>query len=205
MKKTIWRPLVLGVAAGLLAGIATVAGLSFLVPGITENSIGFYVTLFLLAAALGGPLAGAIAPLFWVALSAWYGPPGVRAILETPVVFWANAIALGVWVGLVGLAYRLIYERVKMPARLLPWSVIVIAQYVVALPSSVVSQYVLLGYPRSEILPAVLEGYRVYAPQAIFDILITSLVFVALPASYTRPLWYARKKAPGQTGETPES
>jgi len=59
MKKTIWRPLVLGVVSGLLAGIATVTGLSFLTPGSTNNTIGFYMTLFLLAAALGGPLAGA--------------------------------------------------------------------------------------------------------------------------------------------------
>ena len=51
MKKTIWQPLVLGVVLGLLAGIATVTGLSFLTPGITDNAIGFYVTLFLLAAA----------------------------------------------------------------------------------------------------------------------------------------------------------
>jgi hypothetical protein len=35
-----------------------------------------------------------------------------------------------------------------------------------------------------------LYGYETYFPQAIFDIVITSLVFIALPARYTRPLWY---------------
>jgi hypothetical protein len=56
----------------------------------------------------------------------------------------------------------------------------------------------LRGNPGSEILPAVLYGYEIYYPQAIFDIFITSLVLVALPASFTRPLWYEPKKAPEQ-------
>lgn len=205
MKKTIWRPLVLGVVSGLLAGIATVTGLSFLTPGITNNTIGFYMTLFLLAAALGGPLAGAIAPMLWVIIAALFGPPDVKAVITIPATFWSNMIAVGAVVALVGLAYRTIFERVKMPARLLVWAGIVIACYVIGLPSSLIPQDYLLGDPPSDILPAVLYSYQTYIPQAIFDILITSLVFMALPSSHTRPLWYEPIKALEQNDGIPDS
>jgi len=196
MKKTIWQPLVLGIVFGLLAGIATVTGLSFLTTGITDNSIGFYVTLFLVAAALGGPLAGATAPAVFVIISALFGTPDMKEIITIPAIFWSNLLALGTTVALVGFAYRLIFEYVKMPARLLTWAGIIIAYYFISIPSSVIPQYLLLGDPTSDILPAVLYTYGTYLPQAIFDIIITSLVFIALPARYTRPLWYEPEKTP---------
>jgi hypothetical protein len=200
MKKTIWQPLILGVALGLLAGITTVTGLSFLTAGITENAIGFYVTLFLLAAALGGPLAGAIAPMLWVIIGALFGPPNVAAIVTSPAVFWSNLLALGITVAVIGFAYRLIFERLKMPARLLAWAGIIIVWYLISIPSSIIPQYLLLGDSPSEILPAIQYGYETYFPQAIFDIVITSLIFIALPAAYARPLWYEPKKVGVQMG-----
>ena len=156
---------------------------------------GFYVTLFLLAAALGGPLTGAIAPASFVIISALFGPPEIKEIITIPTVFWSNLLALGTTVALVGFAYLLIFERLKMPAHLLAWAGIVIAYYFIGIPSSVIPQYFLLGDPTSEILPAVLYGYKIYIPQAIFDIFITSLVFIALPRRYRRPLWIEEQLA----------
>ncbi len=201
MKKTIWQPLVLGIVFGLLAGIATVTGLSFLTTGITDNSIGFYVTLFLVAAALGGPLAGATAPAVFVIISALFGTPDMKEIITIPAIFWSNLLALGTTLALVGFAYRLIFEYVKMPARLLTWAGIIIAYYFISIPSSVIPQYLLLGDPTSDILPAVLYTFGTYLHQAIFDIIITSLVFIALPARYTRPLWYEPKQKPDRSRE----
>jgi len=198
MKRTIWQPLVLGVVSGLLAGIAMVTGLSFLSPGITDNAIGFFVTLFLLAAALGGPLAGVVAPTLFLVIGTWFGPPDVKELLVDPVTFWSNLLALVTSVVLVGLAYRLIFERMKMPARLLAWVGIVTAYYVISIPSSVIPQYWLNENPASEILPAVLYGYEIYYPQAIFDIFFTSLVFIALPKRFRRPLWYLPKQTSEQ-------
>ena len=188
VKKTIWQPLVIGVALGLLAGTATATGLSFIVPGTdTDIAIGIFATLFLLAAALGGPLAGAIAPAFFVIIAAFIGPSDMKAILNIPQVFWSNLFALGAIGALVGFGYRWIFERLKMPARLLPWAGIVIAYYVISLPSSIIPQSYLLG--DIDLLPAILFSYMTYLPQAIFDIFFTSLVFIALPARYRRPLW----------------
>ena len=203
MKKTIWRPLVLGIIFGLLAGIATATGLTFLTPGVTDNAIGFYVTLFLLAAALGGPLAGFIAPVLMLVISAWFGPPEILEIISVPAVFWSNLFASGTTVVLVSFAYRLIFERLKMPVRLLAWVGIIIAYYLLSIPASIIPQYLLLGDPPSEILPAVLYGYQTYFPQAIFDIFFTSLVFIALPIRYRRPLWYGLQPIPPIAEEKP--
>lgn len=192
MKKTIWQPLALGAVLGLLAGITTVTNLSFLIVDFVENTntIGFFVTLFLLAAALGGPLAGAIASSLWVIISALYGPPEVKAVITIPEVFWSNLLAIGTTLALVSVAYRLIFERVKSRFRLLLWAGIVIAFYLIALPASLVTQYLLLQNPVSEILPAIRNAYTTYTPQAIFDILFTSLALIALPRRYYRPVWY---------------
>jgi hypothetical protein len=201
MKKTIWRPLVLGVVFGFLAGLATVTGFSFLTPGITDNAIGFYGTFLLLAAALGGPLAGAIASVLLVIISALFGPIEMKEIVTIPAVFWSNLLALIIPLILVGFAYRLIYERLKMPGRLLAWAGIVIMYYLIINPASIIPQYYLLGDSTSEILPAVLGAYKTYIPQAIFDTFFTSLVFIALPRRYRRPLWYESKKASGLNSE----
>lgn len=196
MKKTIWQPLVLGIILGSLAGISLVTGLTFLTPGLATNAMGFYVTLLLLSAALGGPLGGIVASVSMIIISALFGSPEMKAIITIPAVFWSNVLMLGIIETLVGFGYRLIFERMRMPARLLPWVGIVIAYYLLNSPISIALQYFLLGDPLSEILPAVLYSYQTYVPQAIFDIFITSLIFIALPARYLRPLWYESKKAP---------
>jgi hypothetical protein len=203
MKRTIWRPLVLGVASGLLAGTTSATGFMFIVPGTdSDNAVGFYMTLLLLAAALGGPLAGAIASTLLITLSSFFGSPDQQAIMSDPVVFWTNMLVVGTLVALVGLAYRLVFERTKMPVRLLLWAGIVIVMYTINSPANLVLQYTLHG--EAGILPAVLGSYRVYVPQAIFDIVFTSLVFVALPSSYTHPLWYEPVQVLEQNDEIPD-
>ncbi len=195
VKKTIWRPLVLGLFLGTLAGVTTVTGLSFLTPGITDNVIGFFGVLLLLAAALGGPLSGVLASILLVIISTLFGPPAMKAVLDDPITFWSNVVGVGISVALVGFAYRFIFERLKMPVRLLAWAGIVIGYYIILVPATTIPQYLLHSNPTSEIIPAVQYGYQSYIPQAIFDIFITSLVFIALPSAYTRPLWYEPQDA----------
>jgi hypothetical protein len=203
MKKTIWQPLVLGVVLGLLAGVTTAGGLSFLAPGIADNAVGLFMTLLLLAAALGGPLAGAIAPAVFVPIVILFGPPEMKETLTVPASFWSNLLSLAITAALVGFAYRWIFERVKMPARLLPWAGIVIIFYVISVPASIIPQYLSEG-PTNEMFPAVWGAFRTYIPQAILDVFITSLVFVALPRSHVRPLWYVPKIAPEQKRGIPD-
>ena len=125
----------------------------------------------------------------------------MKAVITIPAVFWSNVLMLWMIETLAGFGYRFIFERLKMPARLLPWAGIVIAYYLLNSPISITLQYFLLGDPLSEVLPAVLYSYQTYIPQAIFDIFITSLIFVALPARYLKPLWYASSKAPDRSSK----
>lgn len=196
MKKTIWQPLVLGIVLGSLAGLTIVTGLSFLTPGINANAIGIYGTLLLISAALGGPLAGVAASTLFVIISAMFGMPDMKAVITIPAIFWSNLLASATILVLVSLAYRFIFERLKIPKRLLPWAGIVIAYYFLVSPASIISQTYLLGDPVSEIIPSIIYSYQSYIPQAIFDIFITCLVFIALPARYLRPLWYELRKMP---------
>jgi len=199
MKKTIWQPLVLGVTLGLLAGIAMVSGLSFMLSSAeASNVIGIYMVLFLLSAALGGPLAGVLTTTICLTFLATFGPPAMKEVISDPVVFWSNMFMLATLMALIGIAYRLIFERVRMPARLLPWAGIVIAYYVISAPLSIGLQF-LLG-SSTDFLPAILRSYQDYIPQVVFDIFFTSLVFIALPARYRRPLWYEPKQASVQNG-----
>jgi uncharacterized membrane protein len=192
IKKTIWRPLVLGITSGTLAGLATATGLSILVPGAeTDNTIGFWMALLLLAAALGGPIGGAVASVLLVTISTYFSPPEVKAIASDPVVYWTNLIVIALLMVLTAFAYRLIFQRVKMPARLLLWTGIVIAVYLINAPANIIPQFYFLD--ETGVLPAIVDVYKVYLPQEIFDIFFTSLFFVALPASFTRPLWYEQK------------
>ena len=199
MKKTFWQPLVLGVVFGLLAGIVMISGLSFIISGAeASNAVGFYMALFLLTAALGGPLAGAITSTTCVFVVAWFGPIDMKEILSDPVTLWSNVLVTGILLALVGLAYRLIFERVKMPVRLLPWAGIVIIYYVFQSPILISLQFYISG--GVDLLSTIFNSYRTYIPQAIFDICFTSLVFIALPARYRKPLWYEAKKAPEPNG-----
>lgn len=174
---------------GVLAGVATVTGLSFLTPGIDiNNAIGIYMTILLLSAALGGPLVGALASIIFITISALFGPPDMKAILSEPIVLWTNLAVIGTLTIMVGFAYRWIFERVKMPTRLLLWAGVVIAVYLINIPANILLQFYLLN--ETGVLPAIISTYQDYLPQAIFDIFITSLVFIALPVRFTRPLWY---------------
>jgi hypothetical protein len=192
VKRTIWRPLVLGIVLGILAGasMATELSINTTDPAGNTHTIGFYMSLFLLAAALGGPLAAVIAPAITVSMAALYGPPELQELGTIPEVFWSNILGLGATLLLTGLIYRVLFRRLKMPVRLLPWAAIVVVHYLISMPATITPQYLLQDGVLPEIPAAVWQAYRTYWPQMIFDIFFTSLVFVALPASLTRPLWY---------------
>ena len=106
---------------------------------------------------------------------------------------------MGGFMALIGLGYRLIFERMKMPARLLPWVGIVFVLY--ALHPSIL--FILQTNPSdiNIILTYAIQGFKNSTPQMLFDIFFTSLVFVALPSSLAHPLWYVSRKTPDQIGE----
>ena len=203
MKKTIWQPVLLGIAFGLLAGISITADLSFVYSNpLTTGVIGFHVVFFLLSASIGGPLAGFITPTLCVLFITFFGDPGFVEFLTRPNIFWTNMVIPGLVMALTSFGYSLVFERIKMPARLLPWAGIVIACYILQNSVIIPIQYYFGGDNFATLPSAVLSAYRAYIPQAIFDIFITSLIFIALPARYRRPLWYEKPRTATMPLET---
>lgn len=198
MKKTIWQSVVLGMAMGLLSGISMSVGLSISVPDSAGgiNIVGFHMALFLLSAAIGGPVAGAITPITSLITAILFGPPDLRAALLDPLSFWTNSFVMGAFMALIGIGYRTIFERMKMPARLIPWIVIILAHYALHPP---ILEFTQTG--RVNFMKSMIGALDFYTVQILFDIFFTSLVFIALPASFAHPLWYETKKAPDQNGD----
>jgi len=186
MKKTILYPVVLGTIFGILAGISFAGKLII----ITADgwAIGFYVVLYMFAAALGGPLAGVLSTTLCMLICVFFGYPELRTLASDPVIFWTNVIVLGATMVLISFLYRLIYHRFKMPLRLLPWIGVVLVYYLFGISLLVTVQKLF-----SLVTIGVVESWKGYIPQALSDIVITSLIWFALPAKYHRPLWYEPK------------
>jgi len=192
----------MGVVFGLLAGISITVGLSFVVSNtLTTSVIGFHVVIFLLSAAFGGPLASFITPAICVSFVTLFGSPESKEILSTPHIFWTNLLVPGMVMALAGFVYRFVFERVKMPARLLPWAGIVIAYYVFQAPIIMSLQYYFGGVTFATLPAAILSNYQTYIPQALFDIFITSLVFIALPPSFAHPRWHESRRTLDHSNE----
>jgi len=203
MKKTIWAPIIFGVVMGILGGISFAANLAFFSGGDFGAGIGIYGIFWLIAAALGGPLAGAITGSLSLIIGASIGQ--MKAAMSEPVTFYPNlVISCIVMQCLLGYAYRFIFERFRMPARLLAWAGIIIGWYLIGSPLLTITQYWLRDFS-----PAVkasyeafsnnlwafqLAMYKAFAPQATAYFIITSMVFIALPEHYRRPLWIEPKK-----------
>jgi hypothetical protein len=201
MKKTIWIPLVIGLVFGLIAGLATIANISFVIPP-GGWAIGLYGICLVLAAALGGPLAAVEAELIWL-LSGLVAPT-TRSLVSIPFVFWTNLIVNGGFFILVAFAYRFIYERWTMPKRLLGWIVILIGYFVLHLPALVLSQFAVApAFMSSAVAPLttveyIMQSYLANIPSFIVDTVVTSLIWFALTERYRKPLWYEAKPAEGK-------
>ena len=208
MKKTIWIPIVIGLAFGLISGITFATNLSFTIigEGGAKSGVGFYTIFWLLAAAFGGPLAGVISGVVGILIAGFFGIPEIKAVVSDVVTLWSNVIAFGcIALPIVSLIYRLIFERLKMPLRLLAWAgCVIIGYYAVGLVVNMILQFLFRDFsPTSKAMFAAFDNqwwqvlpvfFRSFLPQIVADIIITSLTFLGLPERYRRPLWYERKK-----------
>jgi hypothetical protein len=104
-------------------------------------------------------------------------------------------VAGGLW---MGWAYKkLVFNRLQMPILVLGWAALVLVFYfLLAAPGFAIGQSVF--YPDqfaafygegASLLDAYLALAQGVAPEALITTLITSLVIVALPQRYRRPLW----------------
>jgi hypothetical protein len=175
MNRNIWTSLIVATVFGLVALAIVLAGFTIPIPGtgIVTDPREIFVSL---GAALTGPLGALI-----IGILAGIAEPG-----GIPLASLLGHIAGALW---MAFAYKkLVYERLQMPARLAGWVVLILVYYYVfVVPGFVIGLAAFYG----EEDPIGL--YFALAKGVITEVLITTtvttLVMLALPQRYHRPLW----------------
>ena len=174
--------LLVSAAFGLAALAVVAASLTLPIPGtgvVTDPREVLTTT----GAALTGPVGGLVIGIL----------AGIR---EPGGIVWASLlahIAGGLW---MGISYKhLVHNRLKMPAMLAGWAALVLAYYYgFVIPGFVIGQAVF--YPGGESIAdagALMQAYYLLAkgvvPEALLTMLVTTLIYSALPRRHRRPLW----------------
>lgn len=144
-----------------------------------------------LGAALTGPIGGLIVGVLAGIGEAFIGAPAERI----PLASLLAHVAGGLW---MGWGYKkLVFNRLQMPTLILGWAgLVLVFYYILAVPGFVIGQW--LFYPdqyaafygeAASLIEVYLTLARGVAPEALITMMITSLVIVALPRRYRRPLW----------------
>lgn len=175
MNKKIWLSLIVAIVFGLVVLTIVLAGFTVPIPGtgVVTDPREIFVTI---GSALTGPLGALIVGCF-----AGIAEPG-----GIPLASLLGHIAGALW---MAFAYKkLVYERLKMPTRLIGWIIlIIIYYYVFVVPGFAIGLVAFYGEPD------VLGLYMALSKGVIVEVLITTIVttlaLLALPQKYHRPLW----------------
>ena len=196
VKKTISIPVIIGVVSGALLVLASTT--HFLIPVGGDTSIGIGEIFTTLSAAIGGPIA------VFITLLVTYGgvimlnmdlyadlPPISIAIADAAAHLFALLV--------VAIGYRhLVYPQArKTSSFLVGWLLTIgVYYYLVFLPLEVV----LLNLVDSGNSPTYSFIARSLFPEFLGTAVITTLIWLALPAHYRRPQWIEIKQMPNQSG-----
>ena len=196
MKKTIWRPLVLGIVLGII-DFASLA-VHFVLPTTEETFVGPQEIFTTIAAALGGPLG-----LF---LTSFFQELGVHFFLLKGQLLPEQA-HLEIFISIadftahilatlaVVYCYRSLYQWAKKSITFFAgWILIVIIYYSLLLPL----QSILYNLVIPNTLP-LWVWVQSSLPEVLTVAILSPLIWFALPVRYRRPLWYESKKLPDQT------
>lgn len=192
MKRTIWIPLVLGLALGLLDFLSF--GFHWVIRIASFGAIGPQETLVVLSAALGGPLSGIVTNFLqelgmhiFLLKGDFPGQPQVEVVISI-VDFIAHTIALLA----VAYCYRFLHQRAKKGYIFFAgWILIVVIYYILLLPLQALVHNLIIP----DLLP-LSTLVRGSPPEFLMVAIISSLVWIALPTRYRKPQWYESKKAP---------
>lgn len=175
MNKNILTLVIVAVVFGLV--VLTIVLARFTVPipgtGVVTDPREIFVTI---GSALTGPLGALIIGVF----AGMVEPGGI------PLASLLGHIAGALW---IAFAYkRLVYERLQMPVRLAGWVILVIIYYYVfVVPGFVIGLTAFYGETNPIGLYAALSTGVIV--EVLITTTVTTLVLLALPQRYHRPLW----------------
>ena len=202
MKRTIWIPLVLGAALGLLDIVSL--GVDFLIPLGPFGATGPQEVLVIISAAVGGPLGLLVANflqelgIYFFFLKPQLSP---EQMLSTGWLFSIADFAAHIFALLaVAYGYRFLHQHAKkVYSFFVGWVLIVVLYYALL----VLLQSFLIGLVIPD-KPPLSTLFQNNLPEFLVVTIISTLIWVALPRRYYRPLWYELENAPGQNGEIPD-
>ena len=197
MKKTAWIPIAIGMASAAL--IIAAAEANFFIPLGPDTSMGIGELFTTLSAAIGGPIASltTIFVAYGVVgmLHPEYFPdlPSLYIILEDAIAHLSAML-------MVVLIYtKFLYPRARRTGFFLAgWFLLVCAYYFLALlPLSVVFLN-LIDPSRGA---TYFDFARGFLPEVLGTAIITTLIWLAAPIRYRRPLWIEQDIVPDQDTE----
>ena len=174
----------IAVATGTISLISIITNVHFYIPG--TNALSDAREIFnSLGAAISGPIGGIIIGT----ISCIISPTDE---LRYYIIFqhWVSAV----W---IGWAYKkLVYEKTGMPNLAWAWILLIFVYYIPSyIPVYFITYFFFPDVYTSFVggsfppLEAILKLYQGWIPEIIFTTVYTTLIIIALPESYRKPLW----------------
>jgi hypothetical protein len=186
LKKTIWMPIVLGAALGILDFVSL--SVNFIIPLGPYGATGPQEVFITMSAALGGPLGLSITCLLQEMghhiffLKDLFAPEqkASTGTLYSIADFSAHILAALP----VAYGYKFLHQRAKKAFVFFGGWILISVFYYALL---VLMQFLLIGFVIN--LPPLFVLFRNFLPEFLVVTIISTLIWVALPGRYRRPLW----------------
>ncbi len=199
MNKTTWRPIAIGSILGLLSFVSSAGG--FLIHlGFSGEASGPQEIPLILSAVFGGPLGLFLASLIHeLGISLYvfksvFSPDQMSSTVVAFAIADFSAHVLALLAAAYG--YRFLYQRAnKLITFLAGWIFIVAAYYTLL----VFLQSILVGMVIPD-TPFSITLMQDFLPEFQMTLIITTLIIVALPRRYRKPLWYESTETAPQSG-----
>lgn len=185
MKKTIWIPITIGIVSAAL--ILLVSEAKFVIPLGNNYSIGIGEILNTLSAALGGPLA-VITTMLVTSIGHFVLNPDLYTDIQFVFIVLADAfVHMCAMLVVSKIYYRALYPEVRKTGIFVMgwWLTIGIYYYLILLPL----QVVLLNYADPSFGATYPSFARIFLSEFLGTAVITTLIWIASPIRYRRPLW----------------
>jgi len=195
VKKTIWIPIVGGLALGVLSFLITVANITVQISD--DLILGPWEIINTLSAALFGPIGLLVTELGLDISGYVYLIGGVYPAPQDLYFVIGDFIAHSASMLVVALGYRYVYQRMKIPRLLAGWVLIMSVYYLMEVPLAVTLFNIAV--------PGLDASYAVYFSNVRLEFVlvtvVTTLVLLALPERFRRPQWYESDKTRDRRGE----
>jgi hypothetical protein len=200
VKKTVWIPIAIGMTSAALILAASEA--NFFIPLGNGAAMGIGELFTTLSAALGGPVASVITIFVVYSIHSILHPENIPD-LPSLYILLEDAIAHLSAMLLVTLAYyKFLYPRMRNTGIFLTgWFLLVIAYYYLALLPLSVLFLNLMDPDQGATYTDFAQGFL---PEVLGTAIITTLIWLASPVRYRRPLWIVPENLPDPNLGSPD-